>query len=721
MSITIDPTKRRASPVAKPGAVIGASGGKKVVDMTGQNEQLRREREQIGQAADENFDKDAVAKMVSALTSNSGKPLFGGDPDLLALLDRNMGFVTGEKNFNASVGSGARFGFLGHVARRVPSPILMDNEDVADELFPAGNKTFCVDPSGRMWIHAGFLLKCIKADQEEGLMTLPVINHEHMHIALNHCMRMHNFDPRISNIAKDSVMNPMVKLLYPTGTKFAKDFEGAWGNRPEDKRFDGLSEETVATIMQTEAIQKQAEKGILRIKLLEVVDGKVGAKKEIKAGKGETIDLDHVIVTVEETFDAKGNSVGDKIDTDFDCAICEIDKTINSLRTRKRKGQGGGSPGESSIVDIPVTSDQKSDSKNENGKGSPSDSDSDADGKPSDGPGQLSKGRRRVNPNELSPENESGAFNQNAGHEVSMEKVKEVLSKHGYGNLLDTVVKPDTFDPAQMDVLLESAMTDAQLERNRLGSYYPGAHIDEYVREVVKPALKHRVNWRQRTMEFLQGSGPLLTRSLDEQSILSLLDPADLGMEEDEMPILPGLTPTKPEGRIGVLVDSSGSMDEGRLVEAVSFILALRKSANDMSPDMDVFSADTSLRGKPIEITEETADRIASEGMAIFGRGGTEITGPLIQLMDHARDEQIRYDAILYITDFGLCAPDASNLPHDLPKLMFLGIPADYKASSSVIKQLEEYAEVVCIDKNMDLDLELAASKANVRGNGAKP
>lgn len=692
-----------------------------MVDLTGQSEQDRRQRENIGTPDDASFDKESVSKMVRVMESSSGVPLYAGDAELPVLLDRYMGFITGEKNFDASVGTGARFGFLGHVARRVPSPVLLDNELVVDALFPAGNKTFCVDPSGRMWIDANFLLECIKKDQTDGLMTIPVLNHEHMHIALNHCMRMHNFDPRISNIAKDTVINPMVKLLYPPGTKFAKDFEQAWGNNHEHKRFEGLSEETVATIMQSEAVAKLADKGIIHIKFLEIVDGPVpdGPKTILKAVKGQVLELDHVIITVEELFDAKGVSVDDRIDTDFDAAMVEIDKTVNSLKPRHRPNKGKkGDSSDPSVVEIPVNSPSSPSDKSE---GDPSDGQGQGEGKKSDAPGSVTSGRKRVNPNDPTGEKDSGAFNQNAGHEVSMEKVKEVLEKHGYGDFLDTVVKPGSFDPAQMDVLLEAAMSEAQLEHTRLGSYYPGAHIDEYMREVVKPALKHRVAWRQRTMEFLQGEGPLLSRSFDEQSILSLLDPADLGMEEDEMPILPGLIATKPEGRIAVLVDSSGSMDEGRLVEAVSFVLALQKSSNDMAPEIDVFSADTSLRGEPIEINADTVDRMANEGVAIFGRGGTEITGPLNQIVAYAEEKQVKYSAILYITDFGLNAPEASMLPRELPKLMFLGIPSDYAASSAVIAKLREYSEVVCIDKNMDLNMEDAERKQHVRGDGIKP
>jgi hypothetical protein len=731
MSISIDPSAKRKSPVAK--SVIGASSGKKVVDLSPKSELERRERDNKGVALAEEINKDEIFDFASAMVSSTGKPLYGGDPDLPFLLDKLMMYLTGEKNFNASVGSGARFGFLGLLARRLPRPILLDNEEFADELFPAGNKTFCVDPSGRMWIHAGFLKECIKLDQTEGLMTLPVLNHEHMHVALEHCLRMHNFDPRISNCAKDSVINPMVKTLYPAGTKFAKDFEGAWGNRPEDKRFEGLSEETIAKIMQSEAVANMQEKGTINIKLLEIVDGKVGQKTQLKAGKGETINLDHVVITVEEIFDAQGRSDSDKIDTDFDCATVVIDQTINRLKTRHRphkKGGGKKSAGEN-VVEIPVGGNNQPGQEPDKGEGKdgkPGDQESPGnaegkDGKPGDqnspgnGEGQLS-GRRMVNPNDVPGADGSGAFNQNAGHEVDMNKVKQVLKKHGYGDLCDNVVNPDGFSHENMGVLLQAAMTEAQLERARLGSYYPGSHVDEYIREIVKPSLKHSVRWQQRVQEFLAGAGPLMMRSIDEQSVLSLLDPEDLGMEEDELPFLPGLLAHKPEGRIAILVDSSGSMDEGRLVEAMSLIFGIRKTGNDLSPDIDIFSADTSLRGEPLELTEDNMDQFLQQGVEVKGRGGTDITAPLNQLCAYAEKNDIKYQAVLYITDFGLIPPSIDKLPEDLPACMFLGIPADYKASEDVVKKLRTWAEVVSIDKNMDLNMDGAESKANMRGKG---
>lgn len=705
MSISIQPPSTRSSPVSK--SVIGASAGKKVVDLSPRSEMEVRQRERSGVVAEETIDTDLTFTTIKSVISSKGQPLYSGSSDLEDHLDRMMMYVTGEKHFDSSVGFGARYGFLGMLARRLPAPILFDNEDVASVLFPPDNKTFCVDPSGRMWIYADFFKKCIKSDQTDGLMTLPVINHEHFHIALNHCMRMHNFDPVISNVAKDTVINPMVKGLYAQGTRFAKDFEKALGNRTEDARFAGLSEETVAKILQSEAVEAFEKKGTIRIKLLEIVDGKIGPQpKVLKAGQGEVVDLDHVIVTVEEIFDKAGNSIDDKIDTEFDCAIVEIDKTINNLKTRHRKGSANGSSSKSNVIDIPVKGDPSNGSDN-NGEDDKKDN-----GKPSE--------RRRVNPNNPVDFDSSNVFNGNAAHEVDMKKVKDALKKGGFGEFSDKIVKPDSFNPESMDILLETAMSEAQLEKAKLGSYYPGGHIDEYIRDVVRPASKHKVSWRQRTMELLQGTGKLITRSIDEQSVLSLLDPDDLGMDDDEMPVLPGIIPAKPDSRIAVIIDSSGSMDEGRLVEAMSFIFGICKSNNDMAPDVDLFSADTALRGEPIILNEETLNEFVAKGVPIFGRGGTEITGPLNELVKYSEKKEKKYQSVLYVTDFGFMAPDVENIPPELPPLVFLGIPADYKASADVISRLSKYAEVICIDKNMDLDLINAESKASVRGKGIK-
>ena len=272
-----------------------------------------------------------------------------------------------------------------------------------------------------------------------------------------------------------------------------------------------------------------------------------------------------------------------------------------------------------------------------------------------------------------------------------------------------------------MEAIIEQALTEAELEQRRIGTNYPGGHVNEFMRDVVKPSLKHQVEWRQRVREFLQGEGPLISRSFDEQSTLSLLDPADMGMDDDELPILPGIIPTRREGRIAVLIDSSGSMDAGRLVEAVSFVCAVRRSGGEMQPDIDVYAADTVIRGEPTNLTDEKLAEVLNSGLAIGGRGGTEITAPLNQLGAYAKEKDIKYVATLYITDFGFGAPPAEAIPQNIGPLMFLGIPADYKASEPVIRQLREYAEVVSIDKKMTLDLDAAENKAHIRGPGMMP
>ncbi len=69
------------------------------------------------------------------------------------------------------------------------------------------------------------------------------------------------------------------------------------------------------------------------------------------------------------------------------------------------------------MVDIPCESNDPSED------GEPED-------KPSNGEGKLS-GPRKVDPNKHPADGGSGAFNQNEGHEIGMDKIKEVLKKHG--------------------------------------------------------------------------------------------------------------------------------------------------------------------------------------------------------------------------------------------------------------------------------------------------
>jgi predicted metal-dependent peptidase len=658
MAINIDPSNNTGIvggiPASKKKQSITAAGntGPKIFDM----------REGGG---DESYRgvilKDDMARLAASVINESNRnDIFSGDPRLKSLVDKYMSHITGEKSFTG--GNGARYGFIGILARRLPAPIIFDDPNMEARF----GTTMCVDPSGRMWINAAFFKKLLEDEAKGKTAVLPIFNHEHLHIALDHQVRMKSFDHMLANIAMDRVINPMVKKLYKEDTKFPEVFANAYGNRKEDARFLGLAEETILKMM----LSEMAEKGTIKIGTLTIVDGPVTGQVTYKAGKDEINDLGDITVTVED----KGAT--DVLDTIFDCGIISIDKIDNQLKPRNRPNTPG-TPGKQE--DKPIMIPNVNPDNILEGLGDPS-----AGGDPSD-------------------------------HMMTMDEVIAGLKESGHADMIDDL-KLKAYDPSALGRAIEQSMGDAQQEQQRIGQQYPGAHIEAHMNEVVKPSAEYTVAWYRRVKDFLMGTGPLMSRSIDEPGIITMIDPKDMGMTDDDYVYMAGLLPQAPDDVYVVMIDTSGSVDKSRLSKFISVAIAARASADDMSPRIMIFNADTVIRGEPTDLDDDALADIAENGFAFGGRGGTCVIQPLNQLMAYARENDIKIGGVLYCTDLGIFDMDQAKLPEDLPPLMFLAIPEDYKACASFVKSVEGIAEVVIIDKNMELNFEVAEANASNRG-----
>jgi predicted metal-dependent peptidase len=656
------------------------------------------ENAKSGEQAGIRHDNRSIEGVLSVGTG--GKQYYSGDPDLKDALDQYMKLVRGDRGFNGGRDIGARFGFLSLLARKLPNPILFDNEELA-LILGGGSRpltTAAVDTSGRMWVNAEFLKKCIAEDQADRWMTVPLIKHELFHVALDHTRRLREFEPGISNIAKDIVINKMIfKSLADMAKKLSPMFtEEAWGNKPEHARFDGLSEETIAKILQSEHAQKMEEKGTVHIKKMIINDGTVDPKniKTLSAGKDETKEFDVVVVTVQDM------GAVDITDTVFDCSILKVDEVENNLKPRSRNGCES-TPGPKGPIEIPIISDGSS-------NGDPSDG--------NDSNKNKSKGSSLTKPGSLPGEDDDNPFN-GQDHEIDLDDLNERLRAKGWSELADDI-KAEEFDERSVERAVENALDEASEERMRVGQGYPGGHVEDYIKQVVKPSKKYNIAWMKRAREFLQGQGMNITRSMDGDNVLNVIDAEDIGMTEDERAYLPGTIFEKPDDRVAIIVDTSGSVwcDDDRLSRFVSFAVSVRSSADDSGPSIDIFGADTCVHGNPSPVDDESLQKALAEGVALGGGGGTDFTAPIQSVMAYARKNDLKYSAVMYVTDLECSAPAEEDLPEDLPALMFLALPSDYKRAEHFIKQVEGYAEVVMIDKNMNLSFNHAEAVSQRRG-----
>lgn len=380
------------------------------------------------------------AKRVGVYTDNSGEGLhktvermvagawYSGPRELLNVVESYAMAIAGDRQYG-SAGTGASFGFIGHLARRLPAPILFDDPQISAYIFGQNKPTAAVDTSGRMWIAAEFLEECLKEEARDKTMVVPLFIHEYLHIALNHTKRMHNFPPDISNIAKDKVINPMaIKMFDANKVRFSDTFRLAHGNAPEDKRYEGLSEETVAKLLMQERRERLENKGTIRIKNLIIEDGTVGKITVLTAGKGEVKEFDTVVVKVQDM------GMMDKVDTEFDCASLEVENIDNRLKVRRRPGGPGSEakPPESPI-EIPVESDSPSQGQG-NGKGKA--------GKPPAKPGKPDPGQGGADANP------DAGNDPSSGGRKSLEDIQKDMAGKGAGSGAGTPKPGDPQDAA---------------------------------------------------------------------------------------------------------------------------------------------------------------------------------------------------------------------------------------------------------------------------------
>jgi hypothetical protein len=245
-----------------------------------------------------------------------------------------------------------------------------------------------------------------------------------------------------------------------------------------------------------------------------------------------------------------------------------------------------------------------------------------------------------------------------------------------------------------------------------IGGAYPGGHIEDFVKNVVKPARIYQVDWQRKLEGFILGQGQHMARSWDEYHPLAHVSPEDMGLSHEI--ILPGVVPQMPDDAIAFIVDSSGSVSDTKMAHLVSFAFACKMSANEMAPKVYVFGADTVVRGEPTELTEETVHELMHGGVVIGGRGGTEFATPINTVCEWALQNAIRLKGIIYATDLGAPVPDEAELHPKCPKLMFAAVPQDIAACDGFKREIARnfstiQAELVSIESSVTLSLDEAS------------
>jgi predicted metal-dependent peptidase len=169
--------------------------------------------------------------------------------------------------------------------------------------------------------------------------------------------------------------------------------------------------------------------------------------------------------------------------------------------------------------------------------------------------------------------------------------------------------------------------------------------------------------------------------------------------------------PFKPEETVLCLIDTSGSVNDKDIRAFLSEIFELKTAASgfgDSASEVIVLSADTVLRGEPIEITDANCDELMSNGVKVFGRGGTSLGNSLKQAVALPMFKDKKIKSVVYFTDLYDTVPQYKDLglPTDDVAMMFIAAPSTGSQHvAEFAKGVEGWARVAEINEGIEIDI----------------
>lgn len=357
-----------------------------------------------------------------------------------------------------------------------------------------------------------------------------------------------------------------------------------------------------------------------------------------------------------------------------------IARELMEKRKNQKEGEGDGKPGKG-----------KGKGKGKSGSGK---------GKGDSNGGDAEKG-----------EGEGGEQEWDNNHTVSLEDLIDTLNDNGMGHILEKLELPQSSDDVEKIGEIEEgvklkdidAIQKAAAQKAQMGGKYPGAHIVDSCAELVKGFTEGKLQWKLGLKNFMFGDGMRFRYTEAEAGDLYYVDPKDMGLN---MEIFVGADlPHRPEEVVLCLIDTSGSVSNDMLKAFLSEIFSLKMEnagVGDTASEVIVISADTVIRGNPIEITEANADELMKTGVGLSGRGGTDLASDLRQTMKLPLFEDKKISAVVFFTDLCDTPPKKSDFPSNLP-LCFVTTP--HMMSEEFAKAVKDFARVYPIEEGLEIDL----------------
>lgn len=542
-----------------------------------------------------------------------------------------------------------------------------------------------------------------------------LLMHEVMHIAFNHVKRLRQFPADIRNIATDLSINTKLQTGFPD-LKWCNTLkEAGLGFKPGDvEKYPKMSEEAIAReiVIDRERKKKEEQKQ-------QQQNGKNGQPQNQQGNQqgnqqpGQGQGQPQNQQGGQQPGQGQGQGQGQN--------------PQGSQQPGQGQGQGQGQPQNQQGSQQPGQGqqggNQQSGQSGGNGQGQQG---GNQQGGQSGGNGQGQEQGEGNGPDNSGEKQFGGDGDQ---HLFDMKDVIESLRKNGLGNVADALGMPKDGDMEGIEAMEKASQTrkleaiqKASNQMRENGGKYPGAHIVESAEDYVGDLVKGKLTWKLAIRDAIMGEGMKFK-----------YDPEELGdpyfVEEIEEAVGVALTigqdiPFKPDETVLVLIDTSGSVDKEDLRAFISEVMELKMASNgfgDAASEVVVLSADTVLRGEPVEITDQNAEMFMSQGVKIYGRGGTDLAEPIRQAaaLDLFKDKKIR--SLVYFSDLFASIPKFHEL--GLPEgtsVTYVSAPTTTNRSveqeEAFRRGVEDYAVVVPIREGIEITLDQMERDAGIAG-----
>jgi predicted metal-dependent peptidase len=587
----------------------------------------------------------------------TGEPYPGPNDDMADLMHEYLVKIRSLVNASGSFSKTVpRFGVLSLIAMNTPIYVYDHPafKKVTNTAFTDGIHVF---------VDADFMRKLVIQEEESDGRESGVIwmlLHELMHKLYYHVDRLKNFPPRIANIAEDMVINGKLIKGFNMIKPVKMMYEVGVGMKPEEAdKYYSMAEEVVAEQLLIQDRKNKQKK-------------EDGNQKKKKNGSGDQSE--------QQNGSGQGQDSGQEDGQDQD---------------------GGSEP-----------SGQK-------GKGQKNKKDSGGAGEP-DGQekksGKGGTGEKDENGEEYSPI-----------HHITPEELLDIIEENQLsgtvGKALGLPQKDDADGIGKMKTRAKlndiDAVQTAISQAKSCNGQYPGQHIAESAAELIGDLDKGKIMWKLAIKKHIMGDGQRLSHTDDEANITWYLEKGTMGVD----PWYSGsLIPHAPDETVLVLVDTSGSTSGGNMrKEFLQECLSLKRGlsgASDCARKVILLSADTVLRGEPIEITDANVEKLRNEGVPIFGNGGTDFKRCLDEALALPVMKKEKIKTVIYFTDCCDSPPSESDFEVHLNKgvkIVFVTTPGMWNETWN--NSISGWSEVYCIEEGTEVNLDKNEISKDTRRN----